>query len=82
MRNDQYLTKRQEQIMELLVSGRTDREIGSLLFISRYTVRAHLRDIFGRLGVQSRVAAAAEYTRRVQGRQDLRAGQAGGDGRG
>jgi DNA-binding CsgD family transcriptional regulator len=36
------LTKRQEQIVERLTRGETQKELAAQLFISKYTVRQHL----------------------------------------
>ncbi len=44
--------------MRLLVEGRTNPEIADALFISHGTVRNHVTNIFTKLGVESRTAAA------------------------
>jgi DNA-binding CsgD family transcriptional regulator len=48
-------------VAELVAQGLTNREIGARLFLSRHTVDAHLRQIFRKLGICSRV----ELTRLV-----------------
>lgn len=48
------LTPRQKQIIELLKEGKTNKEIGSALFISENTVKYHLKTIYTILGVGSR----------------------------
>jgi DNA-binding CsgD family transcriptional regulator len=53
------LTPRQVQVLRLVAAGRTNRQIGQELFISPRTVDRHVSDIFRRLGVRSRAAAAA-----------------------
>lgn len=53
------LTDRQRAALELLVAGKRDREIAQELGIGRRTVRDHLREVYGKLGVQTRAEAAA-----------------------
>ncbi|GIH63488.1 helix-turn-helix transcriptional regulator [Microbispora siamensis] len=49
------LTAQQFQIAALVAEGATNREVAARLFISPRTVEHHLRNIFARLGVRSRV---------------------------
>ncbi|MBB3050173.1 DNA-binding CsgD family transcriptional regulator [Prauserella isguenensis] len=53
------LTPQQERIVRLVVDGRTNREVAERLGLSRRTVEHHLRNIFVRLGVRSRVELVA-----------------------
>jgi DNA-binding CsgD family transcriptional regulator len=53
------LTARELQILSLVATGRTNREISSTLMISEHTVARHLQNIFSKLGVSSRTAATA-----------------------
>ena len=53
------LTPREVQILRLLVRGKTDREIGEELALSERTVRHHLRRVYDKLGVNTRVEATA-----------------------
>jgi ATP/maltotriose-dependent transcriptional regulator MalT len=58
---DGPLTAREREIVELVADGRTNREVAEQLVLSAKTVEAHLRNIYAKLGVRSRV----ELTRRV-----------------
>lgn len=53
------LSYRERQILTLLVSGLTNRQIASELYLAESTVKTHLTSIFGKLGVGSRSEAAA-----------------------
>ncbi|GHF60663.1 helix-turn-helix transcriptional regulator [Amycolatopsis bartoniae] len=49
------LTPQQAQISKLVAAGATNREIAAQLFLSPRTVEHHLRNIFAKLGIRSRV---------------------------
>jgi DNA-binding CsgD family transcriptional regulator len=53
------LTERELQILRVLATGKSNREIAADLVISDHTVRRHLQNIFAKLGVRSRAAATA-----------------------
>jgi DNA-binding NarL/FixJ family response regulator len=48
------LTKREEEIMDLVIQGLRNKQISNELFISESTVKAHLVNIFRKLGVNNR----------------------------
>lgn len=52
------LTKREKDVLEEVVRGKTNQEIGVALGISVKTVEKHLESIFRKLEVESRVEAA------------------------
>jgi DNA-binding NarL/FixJ family response regulator len=52
------LNGRQREVLEQLAAGHSNDEIARQLFISRNTVKFHLRVIYERLGVHNRVEAA------------------------
>ncbi len=56
---DERLTPREIEVLRLVASGRSNSEIAAALVISEHTVARHLQNIFGKLGVSSRTAAAA-----------------------
>jgi DNA-binding NarL/FixJ family response regulator len=53
----QSLTKRERELLELLVGGYHSNGIARLLFLSRHTVRTHLYNMFSKLQVHSREEA-------------------------
>jgi len=54
------ITKREQEVLELLSDGLSNREIGLDLCISPGTVKTHLANIYGKLDVNNRVQAVAE----------------------
>lgn len=52
------LTARETEILQLVVDGKTNREIAACLFIAENTVKIHLRNILEKLHLQNRIQAA------------------------
>lgn len=52
------LTDTEQSVAALATQGLTNREVAERLFMSRYTVDSHLRSIYRKLGVNSRLALA------------------------
>ena len=57
------LTDREREVLQWVVRGMTNKEIGSQLSLSPHTVKAHIRTILEKLHVRSRAEAAAWATR-------------------
>ena len=53
------LTPREREILDLVAEGKTNAEIADHLWVSRGTVRKHLDNVYAKLGVHTRTAAAA-----------------------
>jgi DNA-binding NarL/FixJ family response regulator len=60
------LTSRQARVLQLLWEGATNAEIALALTLSEHTVRHHLEEIYRRLGVRSRAAAANAAARALR----------------
>jgi DNA-binding NarL/FixJ family response regulator len=53
------LTAREEEVLGLMAGGSSNREIANYLFITRDTVRWHMRSIYRKLGVHDRLSVLA-----------------------
>ncbi len=54
-----HLTLRQAEALHWVAEGKSNSEIATIIGCSTNTVKAHLKEIFQRLGLHSRTAAAA-----------------------
>jgi DNA-binding CsgD family transcriptional regulator len=54
--NGYGLSPREQEVVELAVRGASTKEISRALYISEYTVKDHLKNIFGKVGVRGRRA--------------------------
>jgi DNA-binding NarL/FixJ family response regulator len=61
----QQLSERELRILDLIADGMTNREIGEQLYLSEKTVKHHVSDILGKLGLTRRVEAAGFAIRRA-----------------
>jgi DNA-binding CsgD family transcriptional regulator len=52
------LTDSERRVAELVAEGATNREVAATLVISTHTVDSHLRHVFAKLGIASRVQLA------------------------
>ena len=53
------LTAREVEILRLLAAGRSNRAIADELVLSVYTVERHVANVYAKIGVHTRVEAAA-----------------------
>jgi DNA-binding CsgD family transcriptional regulator/tetratricopeptide (TPR) repeat protein len=53
------LSTREVEVLGLVAAGHTNREIAAMLILSEHTVARHVQNIFTKLGVNTRTAAAA-----------------------
>lgn len=56
-----HLSKREREVLTLVAKGATNREIATTLFITRNTVKVHLRNILEKLHVHNRQQAATFF---------------------
>ncbi len=56
---EENLTPSEQKILELIVEGANNKTIADQLFISENTVKSHVKNIFGKLGVNERAQAVA-----------------------
>ena len=55
--SSETLTSRELEILEYVVQGMNNQDIANILELSRYTVEAHLRNVYSKLAVDSRSKA-------------------------
>jgi two-component system, NarL family, response regulator LiaR len=55
---DAGLTERESELLSLLSTGMTNRELGMHLYISENTVKTQLRHLYAKLGIRNRAQAA------------------------
>jgi DNA-binding NarL/FixJ family response regulator len=58
------LTRRERQLVELLVDGLSNAEIAATLVLAEKTVKNHLNHVYAKLGVTSRAQAVALWSAR------------------
>jgi len=58
------LTDQERKVLEQLAEGKTNREIGELLFLSEKTVKNYVSRILDKLGLSRRAEAAAYMAKR------------------
>jgi DNA-binding CsgD family transcriptional regulator len=58
-RSPHGISRRELEVLRLVATGKSNREIASSLVLSEHTVARHLQNIYAKLGVSSRAAATA-----------------------
>jgi LuxR family maltose regulon positive regulatory protein len=53
------LSQREMEVLDLIAAGFSNREIAERLYIAHGTVKRHISNIYGKLGVRSRTQALA-----------------------
>lgn len=61
---DSPVSRREREVLGLIAQGKANKEIGRVLAISENTVRNHIANIFGKLGVRDRTEAAVQAVKR------------------
>jgi DNA-binding NarL/FixJ family response regulator len=61
---EEQLTSREVEVLQLVAVGESNSEIAKQLHISQATVKSHLVNIFGKLGVSDRTAAVTTALRK------------------
>jgi DNA-binding NarL/FixJ family response regulator len=69
------LSPREHEVLALIVDGAATRTIADALDISEFTVKRHVQNIFHKLDVESRGAAAAAFRRALGAEHDVVAGR-------
>jgi DNA-binding NarL/FixJ family response regulator len=58
------LTTREREVLRLLASGLTNKEIAQRLGVTDHTIKFHVNGILGKLGAATRTEAVVEAARR------------------
>ena len=51
----ELLSSREEQVVQLLIQGKTNTEIADMLYISVNTIKSHVKNIYRKLGINNRM---------------------------
>ena len=62
--NGSELTTRELDVLRLIVAGKSNKEIGNELHISEATVKTHINNLLGKMGVSDRTQAATTAIQR------------------
>jgi DNA-binding NarL/FixJ family response regulator len=63
---DELLTKRELDVIQLLMKGFLNKEIAHSLQVSLSAVKKHNRNIYRKLGITNRIAAVNLYTKKMR----------------
>ena len=64
------LTERESELLSLLSTGMTNRELGSHLYVSENTIKTQLRHLYAKLDVRNRAQAASVAEQGILGDHD------------
>ncbi|NEC22827.1 response regulator transcription factor, partial [Streptomyces parvus] len=73
------LTPREREVLRCMVAGLGRKAVAERLFLSPHTVRTHMQNVLGKLGVHSTLAAVALARRAGVGPVDPETGASGRD---
>jgi DNA-binding NarL/FixJ family response regulator len=59
-----HLSEREQQVLEFVAAGKSNKEIAAALEITEATVKGHMTNILGKLGVTDRTQAVITAIRR------------------
>jgi DNA-binding NarL/FixJ family response regulator len=59
MKNETKLTKREKQLLEMFLKGKTSSECAKELYLSYYTIETHRKNIHRKLGTHKMINAAS-----------------------
>lgn len=62
---DKIFTQRELEVLEVLIKGKSNKEIAEKLTITSHTVKAHIASIYEKLNVSNRVQATVKYLQMV-----------------
>jgi DNA-binding NarL/FixJ family response regulator len=62
--SDSLISPREREVLALVVAGRSNKEIAAALFVSPYTVKAHVSSLLAKLDVDNRAQLATIAMRR------------------
>jgi len=65
------LTPAESNVLRMIVGGMSNKEIGFALDVSENTIKSHVQNIFGKIGVSDRTSAATTAIKRGLVRVDL-----------
>ena len=60
------LTQRESEVLNWVIKGKTNRDIGDILGTSPRTVNKHLEHVFIKLGVETRTSAASVALNKIR----------------
>jgi DNA-binding NarL/FixJ family response regulator len=62
--SEEALTEREAEVLQRIAQGMSNKEIGDALGISEHTVKGHVKNVLGKLGVTDRTKALVEAVHR------------------